>query len=85
MGATDENPGTEGLSSHDFIQVVWNDLSVAFANHFGPKWSPEVNTLYEDTLRAAFALAQAADGEVAQPEPPTQLRVLTNYAGRARG
>lgn len=78
MGATD---GTNGaISSEEFAEILWADLSVAFHQHFGAKWSPAVQQFYQAQQQLVLQLATLAGGKkVEAPTPPTETRILSNF------
>ena len=76
---------TGAVSADEFCKALWDDISIAFAENFGPKWTPQVEALYKATMAGVIELCRVADGHRFQPpEPPTQIRILSNYGDRGR-
>lgn len=72
-------------SAEEFIEDVFGGIEYEFTGHFGQKWTPEINGLFQEALFACRMLAQEMDERAAraaysayaaQPRPPRQL---TNY------
>ncbi len=69
--------------AEEFIEDVFGSLEHAFIEHFGQRWTPEINELFQSSQRACRAVAQEVDGEpeVEARYVPTNkaLRLLSNY------
>lgn len=75
-------------SNEEFIEDMFGAVEHEFTQHFGQKWSPEINELFQSSLdtcrKVALALDERATGvalEAAARVP--RVRRLTNRHKRA--
>lgn len=70
-------------AAEEFIEDVFGALEFEFIKHFGQRWTPEVNSLFQESQRTCRATAQAMDERAADAESfiPTNVnvRLLSNY------
>ncbi len=72
--------------AQQFMQAVFDELEERFRTHFGPRWSVQVNDLYQGAQAACLASARRVDAGMASPtEPSRHVRILTNYPGGRSG
>ncbi len=85
--ASNDSTESERLvgEAEEFIEDVFGALEHAFIGHFGQRWTPEINELFQSSQRACRAVAQAVDGEAEASSRyvPTNkaLRLLSNLKG----
>ncbi len=71
----------------DFVAEVLAAVELAFSERFGARWSPEIQSLYQETQSHCLAAAERVDARLAPtsiPRPIAHARVLTNYRDRTR-
>ncbi len=71
----------------EFVRDVLQDVEDTFAEHFGDRWIPEIQELYQTALTACVTAAHSVDARLAEREKIMPVRakgrVLTNHpAGR---
>ena len=72
--------------AEQFITAVFDELEERFRNQFGPRWSVQVNDLYQKSQAACYASARRVDQGMASPTQPSRhVRILTNYPGGRSG
>ncbi len=87
MNPEDERPQTDASrlgNPQEFCQAILDDIEFAFRERYGPKWTHELQTMFQELTATCLAAAVAADASV-QPEairPLRQAVILTNGARR---
>ncbi len=78
-----ESPDAD--TAENLVRDVLAAVELAFSQHFGNRWSPEINELYAEVSRTCLAQARVVDSglpESAALLPVEHSRVLTNYRDR---
>ncbi len=68
-----------------FVGDVLAAVELAFSEYFGERWSPQINTMYEQLCTDCVAIAREVDAGLAEvPRPISHSCILTNYRDRTR-
>lgn len=70
-------------AAEEFIEDVFGALEFRFIEHFGQRWTPEINDLFQTSQRACRAAAQGMDESAASETryaPTNRIsKILSNY------
>ncbi len=78
---------SDAASAENFVGEVLAAVELAFSERFGARWSPEIQTLYQETSAHCIEAARLVDAGLdasAVARPIEHSRVLTNYRDRTR-